>query len=171
MSRPIKFRAWDKKEKTMFKVSGLSWRNGISYGEPEREVEDSLQAVDDATYAKPSWISVNEPYIPMDISDKKSWDKYVKDCKMAHRKHQERMKDVVLMQYTGLLDRNGKEIYEGDIVECDYDDIHDPTGINYSHPNKKENIVIEFKNMNDFPEIPRDCEVIGNIYENPNLLS
>ena len=69
-----------------------------------------------------------------------------------------------LMQYTGLKDVNGKEIYEGDIVShgtftntikyfksafCLYDEQRDEYFIFHQ---------------------PEDTEVIGNIYENPELL-
>jgi len=70
---------------------------------------------------------------------------------------------------TGLKDKNGKEIYEGDIIEYDYDDYHDPFGTNYPH-NKIERSVVRFDNFSDFPDYPYSkCEVVGNIYENPIL--
>ena len=55
--------------------------------------------------------------------------------------------DVELMQYTGLKDINGEEIYEGDILMCDF---YQCQGI----------YLVSWDN----------CEIIGNIYENPELL-
>lgn len=65
----------------------------------------------------------------------------------------------ILMQYTGLKDKNGKEIYEGDIVK--YIDVYD---------HKKIAEVIWDKDELQF-YVPRNgwCEIIGNIYENPEL--
>ena len=84
--------------------------------------------------------------------------------------------DWVLMQYTGLKDKNGKEIYEGDIVDYLGD---------IDHINSNVLRVIEYKNEEAcfVARLPvgvegeeavylneHDFKVIGNIYENPELL-
>ena len=91
-----------------------------------------------------------------------------------------------IQQFTGLLDKNGRDIYEGDILkEHHYEDWGDEEGFEYvgvvryrtysndagnqfsgfvTYPNLREN-----KGYAGTP-IKVDCEVIGNIFENPDLL-
>lgn len=89
---------------------------------------------------------------------------------VRHDEIWEDSKDVILMQFTGLLDKNGKEIYEGDIVNWTEIDPMSP------NPNKVtevkwENWGFNFRmNWEDGQVSPISYEVIGNIYENPELL-
>lgn len=98
----------------------------------------------------------------------------------------DKLKDIVLMQCTGLKDKNGKLIYEGDIVEyscpAEYcsDGLHkcqecydNEIGIvSYD----EELALYEYRSeicqcsLTDNINTEDDLEVIGNIYENPELL-
>lgn len=79
-----------------------------------------------------------------------------------------------LMQYTGLKDKNDVEIYEGDIVLIDNADTNDH-GQYVSLPSK---VFYDAGCFNVFPDYDEElllsvadkCTVIGNIYENPELL-
>jgi len=78
-----------------------------------------------------------------------------------------------LMQYTGLKDKNGKEIYEGDVITCVYSN----TGDDIRHKAIVE-WVEDFCGFEPWVRYDSDCqwydggdpEIIGNIYENPELL-
>ena len=68
-------------------------------------------------------------------------------------------------QYTGLKDKNGKEICEGDIVSYFKDELAEIKL-------KKGCFAIESENYIDyFHEILGEIEVVGNIYENKELLA
>ena len=75
--------------------------------------------------------------------------------------------EIELMQYTGLKDKNGEEIYEGDILKSYYY-IDTPNGEQERYHQKEikfDEISCEY-NINAFENL----EVIGNIYDNPELL-
>ena len=93
--------------------------------------------------------------------------------------------DDPLMQYTGLKDKNGVEIYEGDVVEVGMGRI-EPTALQVEwggtwryaafglHGKRKnrgdDNWETEYSWDVLNPETASACRVIGNIYENPELM-
>lgn len=121
--REIKFRAWDKLGKEMFRVIMLSFPVG------EKRIIVSGRGG--------------------------STDTENNDC--------------ILMQFTGLHDKNGKEIYEGDIIQCKcaggllkFEIVWEEKDARF---NRKDTIYLSGGVTSG-----EGTEVIGNIYENPELL-
>ena len=79
-----------------------------------------------------------------------------------------------VMQYTGLKDKNGKEIYEGDIVNwsLDYLEIIFKDGGfgYYTAFGKARPSYIPLSGHNFLNLFKKESEIIGNIYENKDLL-
>ena len=128
MNREIKFRAWYKDLKKMFKIGQITLEEGTWNFEPNDR----------------DFIGMSIPYQP----------------------------SFVLMQYTGLHDKNGKEIYEGDIVRI------------IVNNNIEKICRVEFKNgifgvmfskNKELTAFPHFCnttfEVIGNVFEKGILLN
>jgi uncharacterized phage protein (TIGR01671 family) len=121
MSRPIKFRAWDKEKKQMLPVSS------ISFG-------------DDGSALTVIFLTVPK-------------EKYYRGLVDSE--------NGILMQFTGLADRNSKEIYESDIVRY-----LDNTGYGLV---EKTAFIEDIRHLPDFT-CSKWEEVIGNMWEHPELL-
>lgn len=143
--REIKFRAWHEANKKFEYVTIKDiWKNGWQCCEGTRQLGET----DEINQIKTKQHGIFTTQECLDGFANKSF------IPMAEWK-----------QYTGLKDKNGKEIYEGDVV-VDWN-----TGMKneYSAP-----VVVwlnDYKLMNHLqPDQFCILEIIGNIYENPELL-
>lgn len=143
--REIKFRTWDKRSKELIQIQGFKY--------------------------------VGEKHIQLFYLD-------TDGCSTTCTCEKE---FIVLMQYIGLKDKNGTEIYEGDIVRFDeeisvvrYDEetarfVLEDYGIRgclmeYGWDEGAGGFgIVDTNGFDDFNDIS-EIEIIGNIYENPELL-
>lgn len=136
MTREIKFRAWDKSDKVMRIVYGISFKRISNKG------------------------NRNEDMAELHCSD-------YEGSKAIILSHFERpLKEIELMQFTGLLDKNGKEIYEGDIVK-----VESPTMAEWPTQIREVKWWDDGRWSLGFRDARERWEIIGNIYENPELLT
>lgn len=156
--RDIKFRIWDKTNKVMIDENTsqkelIKMQMSLNSNNPMRFF-----------YFEDEWYPVMEATILFDALSTLKQDYNDK---------------IEIMQYAGLKDKNGKEIYEGDIVrkKCNYLNTGEIKIRLYKVVWKEEwcawalkklgnctQSCYMYKNELDF------CEIVGNIYENPELL-
>jgi len=165
--REIKFRAWDKDSKRMLEVGTFSWHGMYQDDEEYPSImafgteEDNKKRI--ASGGSVSVTADGEPY--------------------EYGLLQIGLRNFDLMQYTGLKDKNGKEIYEGDVLKVgDWRKLdtwkmphegNDKAFVGFQdgsftigeEPNRYSHGLTgwHIENMK--------LEVIGNIYENPELLA
>lgn len=72
-------------------------------------------------------------------------------------------------QYTGLKDKNGVEIFQGDVLRKTYGSSTPIFVVDY-HAERGLYVAVDGYNMPLFEHALIHCEVIGNIYQNPELL-
>ena len=124
--RDIRFRAWDKKDKVMREVYGLLYPKISNHGNRDKFM------------------------VNMHCSD------YEKQRTNILSDFERPLEEVEIMQYTGLKDKNHKEIYEGDIVRlAGYGDYE---------------VKFPFIQLYEASAESDIGEVIGNIHENPELI-
>lgn len=73
------------------------------------------------------------------------------------------LKSVPVMQFTGLTDKNGKEIYERDIVKTQFNELGTVVWF-------YKGWAIDLQTSTVNAVLFEKCDVIGNIYENPELI-
>lgn len=138
--RQIKFRAWDKETKKMMMVGGITFNANGKF--------DNDLVVDNE-----EWLQIEK---------------------------------FGLMQFTGLKDKNGKEIWEGDILATKQIGVKNPMFVNHVKVSFSDGyistdpgsgyeqfygwIVGEEDPLNDSLLNTEDYVVVGNIYQNPDLL-
>lgn len=130
---------------------------------------------DGKIYVYEPWMSINKVHISLDGV---VW--FLKQPGKANGENH----DAILMQYTGLKDKNGKEIYEGDVISLGI--ITGSGQFPYDGETKERRVVVTWSEFratwtakfsesanNDlyrYINYGNTAEVIGNIYENPEFL-
>ncbi|KKB72465.1 YopX family protein [Bacillus sp. TH008] len=157
--REIKFRAWSNKYQHMFRVREITQdRNGYTHGTIDEEFENEFEPEFDTPFA---WVG------RVDFTKSP-------DGEQSGLFQDPDEEPFYLMQYTGLKDKNRKEIYEGDVVK--FKSVY--------YENKIMKAVVKFKDslgafvfdMGDdqgtwiMNASMREIEVIGDVYRNPDLL-
>lgn len=139
-----------------------------------REIKFRIWGLIDFPYdlSKGDWLSYDNPEQFL-----KSWWSEETFCGMGYTFDDYDTDIFTIMQYTGFKDKNNKEIFEGDIIRLSY-----ANSICYSkrnHPDAIVSIIFEsgsFWLKGTVRKAPlcdyylHDLQVIGNIYENPDLL-
>ena len=123
MSREIKFRAWDKKDKVM--------------------------------------VDFSHPYLAV-VGERIRNYSLGYDSEGNYRQQE----NIIYMQYTGLKDKNDVEIYEGDILRFSEGDCR---AVSYDYERTGFKLASEDP-VNPLWQMHKFMEVIGNIYETPELL-
>lgn len=157
MINVIKFRAWDKERKKIFQVFEIDFKNNQVWCGITQDAGNILGGCYAGDRLK--------IYCSLDKAE--------------------------LMQCTGLKDKNGKEIYEGDIVRFEdtgeegYEykegyDFKNAARVIFDEERAmftltdfvQDDCFVENDGLQEdgFAKVLQDCEVIGNIYENPELL-
>ena len=77
-------------------------------------------------------------------------------------------KDIELLQFTGVKDKAGQELYEADVIKFN-DGIDDIYGL-ISYDDEDGSYRVSYENITEhLSNLEGDFEIVGNIFENPDL--
>ena len=77
-------------------------------------------------------------------------------------------KNIELLQFTGLKDNGGQELYEADVIKFN-DGIDDIYGL-ISYDDEDGTYRVSYENITEhLSDLEEDFEIVGNIFENPDL--
>ena len=199
MNREIKFRAWDKKDKVMRGVYAVEFKRISNKGNRDRDMVE-MHCSD---YEGSRAIILYHAFTATPSGEKRRADLRFSIVGSTFSypmpSHFERpLEEVELMQFTGLKDKNGKEIYEGDVIAKLHSDWPSCSNCHNSPQEHMKSLEVRYevvfksgqflgmRNTGKYNPWETDndgnthtklysgthgyVEIIGNIYENPDLL-
>ena len=95
--------------------------------------------------------------------------KYTEDDNLFNENYKTaEFKNIELLQFTGLKDNGGQELYEADVIKFN-DGIDDIYGL-ISYDDEDGTYRVSYENITEhLSEREGDFEIVGNIFENPDL--
>ena len=139
-----------------------------------REIKFRGKRLDNGEWLYGNLVELRNPFNPNDASACFIMPKEVNIAAPDSIAEQDVVDPDTVGQFTGLLDKNGKEIYEGDIISerlkghRKYQDAYQVVFVDYQWCGK--NGYGSCTSLSLFEEF-HDIKVIGNIHDNPELLS
>lgn len=140
-----------------------------------REIKFRGKRLDNGEWVYGSLVSIHDTAIIVEDCDF-SWNPDTDITAFWFDKKENEVDPATVGQYTGLKDKNGREIYEGDICQYEYTSLYD--GQN-KRPNKPFTVAWNSQeacfcgwdgfDYSSMPNVNR-MVVIGNIHDNPELL-
>lgn len=145
----------------------MHWKNG-------RSVVDLLQFRAWDKVAKVMIYHIEQTYDGLGyFKENENIEDYVSDISFGCFSDWLENEQFVIMQSTGLFDKNGVEVFEGDVVEIIYDYepfigvvVYDLGETDFKATNGNE----DYGNNFQYLTVGESIKVIGNVYQHPDLL-